>query len=155
MSESRIFIDASVWIAAAGSSTGASAMVLALCRENYAHPVASTIVLREAERNIRAKLGPEALLRFYQDIASLTLNLADTPTSEEIAAQSHIIAAKDAHVIASALGAGVEVLLTLDRKHFFAREVVRANLPFRIMMPGDFLRKLTTIPKMKSSNRNR
>jgi predicted nucleic acid-binding protein len=142
MPSPRIFIDASVWIAAAGSPSGASKLVWAVCMENQAHPVTSRVVLREVERNVRAKLGSEALLRFYQDLASLNLDLVEAPSAEEIAFQSKIIAAKDAHVIASALKSGVGMLLTLDRKHFFTPKVVEANLPFSIMTPGDFLRRL-------------
>ncbi len=125
---SRLFLDASVWIAAAGSRTGASALTLALCRHGHVVVVSSRLVLLEAERNIRGKLGEDALLRFYQ----------------EIAAQSQIIHARDAHVLAAALKANAEVLLTLDRKHFLSPTVLRAGLPFQIMTPGDFLHRLVS-----------
>ena len=136
----RLFLDASVFIAATGSRTGAS--VLALCRHGHAKAVSSRLILLEAERNIGAKLGQEALLRFYQEIASLDLDLVEAPTPQEIAAQSRIIDPKDAHVLAAALKGGVEVLLTLDRKHFLSPRVLQAGLPFLTMTPGDFLRRL-------------
>ena len=142
MSCPRLFLDASVWIAAAGSSIGASALVLSVCLEGHAHAVTSRIVLREAERDIRAKLGSDALVGFYQRLASVPLELPKDPTPKEIAVQSQIIDAKDAHVLAAALGAGVDVLLTLDRKHFFCRKVREAGLLFSITTPGDFLRTL-------------
>lgn len=142
MATPRIFIDASVWIAAAGSPTGASHIILTFCREGFARPVCSRTVLREAEKNIRAKLGSEALLQFYQALADAALEMAGALTLEEIAAQSQVIAAKDAHVLASALKAQVDVLLTLDRKHFLTRRIAEARLPLRIMIPGDFLREL-------------
>ena len=112
----RLFLDASVWIAAAGSRTGASALVLDLCRHGHAKAVSSRLVLLEAERNIRAKLGQEALLRFYQEIAGLDLDLVEAPTP-------------------------VDMLLTLDRTHFLAPPVLQAGLPLLIMTPGDFLRR--------------
>jgi predicted nucleic acid-binding protein len=138
----RLFLDASVWIAAAGSSTGASALVLALCRHGHAKAVSSRLVLLETERNVRGKLGESALLRYYREIASLDLDLVEPPTPQEIAAQSQIIDPKDAHVLAAALKGGVEVLLTLDRKHFLSPPVLQAALPFKIMTPGDFVRCL-------------
>lgn len=138
----RLFIDANVFIAAAGSDTGASALVLALCRHGYAKAVTSRLVLLEADRNIRGKLGEDVLLRFYQEIAGLDLDLVEAATPEEIAVQSRIIDHKDAHVLAAALKGGVEVLLTLDRKHFLSPSVLQADLPFQIMTPADFLRRL-------------
>lgn len=136
---SRLFLDASVFIAAAGSKTGGSALVLEMCREGRAWAVASQLVLLESERNIRKKLGRDALLRFYQELATLQLELVKSPTAREIAAQSRIIDPKDAHVLAAALKASVDFLLTLDRKHFLSRAVLQAGLPFQITTPGDFL----------------
>ena len=138
----RLFLDASVLIAASGSLTGASALVLALCRHRRAKAVSSRLVLWEAERNIRGKLGEGVLLRFYQEIASLDLDLLEAPTPQEIAVQSQIIDPKDAHVLAAALKGAVEALLTLDRKHFLSPPVLQAGLPFPIMTPGTFLRRL-------------
>lgn len=131
-----------MFIAAAGSRPGASAMVLALCRHGHARAVSSRLVLREAERNIQSKLGAEALLRFYHEIATLGIDPVVAPTPQEAAAQSQLIAPKDAHVLAAALNARVEGLLTFDRKHFLTPRVLQAGLPFAIMTPGDFLRRL-------------
>jgi len=136
----RLFLDASVWIAAAGSTTGGSAATLELCRRNKTRAVASRLVLLEAERNIRKKLGREALLRFYREIASQGVDVIKTPTSHEIAAQNRTIDPKDAHVLAAAVKGQVDFLLTLDRKDFMAPKVLHAGLPFQIMTPGDFLR---------------
>lgn len=137
----RLFLDANVFIAAAGSQAGASALVLALCRHGDAKAVTSRLVLLEAERNIREKLGPETLLRFYREIAELDLELVGALTPHEIAAQSRIIHPKDAHVLAAALKGQVEVLLTLDRKHFLSPPVREAGLPFQVTTPGDFLHR--------------
>jgi putative PIN family toxin of toxin-antitoxin system len=136
----RLFLDASVWIAAAGSTTGGSAATLELCRRNKTQAVASRFVLLEAERNIRKKLGREALLRFYREIASQGVEVIEMPTSHEIAAQSRTIDPKDAHVLAAAVKGQVDFLLTLDRKDFMTPKVLHAGLPFQILTPGDFLR---------------
>jgi predicted nucleic acid-binding protein len=117
-------------------------MVLALCRHGHARAVSSRLVLREAERNIQGKLGADTLLRFYQEIAALDLDLVETATPQEVAAQSRIIHPKDAHVLAAALKGRVEALLTLDRKHFLSPSVLQAGLPFAILTPRDFLRRL-------------
>ena len=136
----RLFLDASVWIAASGSMTGGSAVIIELCRRSKTRAVASRLVLLEAERNIRKKLGREALLRFYREIASLEIELVEAPSGHEIVSQSRIIHPKDAHVLAAAIKGQVDFLLTLDRKDFMAPKVLHAGLPFQIMTPGDFLR---------------
>lgn len=137
----RLFLDASLLIAAAGSHTGASALIVALCRAGHARAVSSRPVLLEAERNIQRKLPRDALLRFYQEIASLDIELVAAPTPGEVDAQSRTIGFKGAHVLAAALKGAPDVLLTLDRKHFLAPSVLQAGLPFAIMTPGDFLRR--------------
>ena len=138
----RLFCDASMLIASAGSKTGASALVLDLCRQGSCKAVCSRLVLLEAERNIKAKMEPHALLRFYHEIASLDLELVDAPTADEIVAQRRIIDPKDAHGLAAALKGKTTFLLTFDRKHFMVPTVLDAGLPFSIMTPGDFLRYL-------------
>lgn len=142
MRKPRLFLDANVWIAAAASPAGASALVLALCHHGQARAVGSRLVLLEAERNVRDKLGEDALLRFYRGVAGLAVDLVEPATPEEIAAQAPIIHPKDAHVLAAALKGKVTALLTLDRKHFLTPSVLQADLPFQIMTPGDFLRRL-------------
>ena len=138
----RLFIDASVWIAAAGSSSGGSAKLLSLCMAGYASAVCSRLVLREAERNIRTKLSSDSLLSFFQTIGKLKLALVNPPSESEVMRMSQIIDPRDAHVLASALAARVDALLTLDRKHFFTQAVLQGGLPFKIMTPGDFIQAM-------------
>jgi len=142
MDISKLFIDASVFIAAAGSSKGGSSFVLELCKRGRFRAVCTKLVLLEAERNIHRKLGAEALLRFYQGLAELDPALEAPPTPDEIAACEPIVGEKDAHVLAAALRSEADVLLTLDRRHFMTEKVRSAGLRLRIATPGDFLREL-------------
>lgn len=135
----RLLLDTSVWIAAVGSTTGGSALVLELCGQGRTQTFASRLIFLEAERNIRTKLGREAVLRFYRAIAALNIEVMEPPSSHEIAVQYRIIDRKDAHILATAIKGRVDCLLTLDRKHFMSPKVLHAGLPFPIMTPGDFL----------------
>ena len=103
MDLSKLFIDASVFIAAAGSPEGGSSFVLRLCKQGHFRAVCTKLVLLEAERNIRRKLGAEALLRFYRDLAELDPLVEAPPSPEEIAACEPLVGEKDAHVLAAAL----------------------------------------------------
>jgi predicted nucleic acid-binding protein len=138
----RLFLDASVLIAAAGSRTGASVLVFALCRQGHGRAVCSRRVLVETERNIRAKLGSAALLRFYEEIGNLGLDLVEDPGPGEIGDYAEITDPKDAHVLAGAAKGRGDVLLTLDRRHLLTGRVLSAGLPFAVMTPGEFLRRL-------------
>jgi predicted nucleic acid-binding protein len=135
----RVFIDASVFIAAAGSVTGGSALVLDICQGRRYTAGCSQRVLLEAQTNIRDKLPPETLARFYKLLAAISPLLVPPATDDEIVHGAQFVAHKDAHVIASALKGGVAYLITLDRKHLANDAVRAAGLPFLIMTPGDFL----------------
>jgi predicted nucleic acid-binding protein len=138
----RVFIDASVFIAAAGSAFGGSALVLELCQGQRFAAICSQRVLLEAQTNIRDKLPPEALARFYKLLAATSPILVSPATDDEITRSMQFVALKDAHVVASALKGDVMYLLTLDRKHLANAEVRAAGLPFQIMTPGDFLQQV-------------
>lgn len=137
----RIFLDASVFIAAAGSADGGSAYILRACAKGILTPVASQIVLQEAERNIHKKLGRDALANYYLLLGKLDIQLTQDPSILEITTQSEYIHPKDAHVLAAALKGNVQFLITLDRKHFFTEKIQIARFAFEIMTPADFLKK--------------
>lgn len=142
MGEAKLFVDASVFVAAAGSPEGGSSFVLKLCKRGRFSGVCTKLVLLEAQRNIHRKLGAEALLRFYQGLAELDPSLEALPTAEELAACEAIVGEKDAHGLAAALKSGAAFLLTLDRRHFMTEKVRDARLDLVVMTPRNFLREL-------------
>lgn len=84
----------------------------------------------------------EALARFYKLLAASSPALVPPATDDEIARCAQFVAAKDAHVVASAVKSAAAYPTTLDRKHL-ANQVVRAaGLPFQILTPGDFLQQV-------------
>jgi predicted nucleic acid-binding protein len=138
----RLFLDASVSIAASGSPEGGSALVLELCRAGLAIPLLTRLVLREAERNIQEKLDREVLLRFYRLIADLEAELVPMPGVEDLQAASQVVSQKDAHVLAGARAGGATHLITLDRRHFLKPDQRAAMLPILACTPGEFLQAL-------------
>jgi predicted nucleic acid-binding protein len=138
----RIFIDASVFIAAAGSPSGGSALVLDICQGRRYTAVCSQRVLLEAQTNIRDKLPPETLARFHNLLAASSPTLVPLATEDEITRCAQFVAVKDAHVVASALKGTADYLITLDRKHLANETTRAAGLPFQIMTPGDFLQQV-------------
>jgi putative PIN family toxin of toxin-antitoxin system len=138
----RVFLDASCWVAAAGSPNGGSALILKLAQAGHLQVVATRKVLQEAERNIRDKLGKEALLRYYQALGSLEIELVDPITPEEEAQWTSLVAEKDRHVLAGAYKARADVLVSLDRRHILT-ERVQERFPIPVRDTGSFLEKLT------------
>jgi len=135
----RLFLDASVLIAAAGSAEGGAAVVLEVCRAKLAIPVLTRLVPREAERNIQSKLDREVLLRFYRLIADLEPELLPIPSAEDLQRASQVVPTKDAHVLAGARAGAATHLVTLDRIHFLQEDQRAGILPIVACTPGEFL----------------
>ncbi|MBI4759006.1 MAG: PIN domain-containing protein [Chloroflexi bacterium] len=138
----KLFLDASVFVAAAGSPSGGSLAVLDLCRRGHFEAVTTRLILLEAEKNIREKLPREALLRFYRGLGTLPLTIQEPASGEDNDTYTDLIDEKDAHVLAAAVKSGSDWLLTLDRRHFMTPKLRRARLKVLIATPGEFLRQL-------------
>jgi len=136
----KIFLDASVLVAASASVTGASAYVLHLSRQKKIKTFVSPDVIGEATKNVNLKLGETGKhrLKTYLNLAHLVL--VDNPKPELVALCESVIHVKDAPILAAALNAKVGILLSLDRKHFFTAKVIDYSKPMKILTPGDWLR---------------
>jgi predicted nucleic acid-binding protein len=138
----KVFPDASVFVAAATSPSSGSSLLLEVCRGKGFRAVATRRVLLEAQRNIRKKFSEPEVIRFYREIASLDLEIAQPSAEEELAKYAQLIDKKDAHVLAAAVKCGASFLVTLDRKHFMTRQIKKANLLLSILTPGEFLKQI-------------
>ncbi len=96
-------------------------------------------VLDEAERNIRHKL-PNALKVFAELMVVLNLEIVEDP--EPVAWQNlqDIIEAKDAPILATAVSAQVDRLLTLNTKDFTAEVAAQSGLV--VQTPAQFIAEL-------------
>ena len=142
----KAFLDANVFIAAAGSPKGGSAFVLEFAKKGMFAAVTVTHALVEAERNIRNKMSPASLERHHANLLKLRhdiqlLPMLDTPQQEMLEC---MLPSKDIPILLGAALSGAGFLITLDKKDFLQNEKLRsANLPFKIMPPGEFLMLLT------------
>ena len=137
-----LFFDASCLIAAAGSTTGGSGFLLSLCARNLLRGAVSQAVLLEAERNIRVKLNPQALIAYHELLRVVPLNLAPVPHIPAETAWLQMVNAKDVHVVAASLVVAATHVLTLDQR--LAAQINRAGLPVQALAPGDFIRAVLT-----------
>ncbi len=139
----KIFIDSSVLIAGVASVTGASATVLDLCEAKSIQMVISRQILVEADRNFSAKL-PALLTQFRQFIRNLAPLMVEDPPDVAVARAAALIAEKDAAILAAAMEAKVDYLITLDKKHFL-KPKVKECISLTICSPAEFLRMFASL----------
>ena len=112
----RLFLDANVLFTAAHHPEGRSAALVALARRGLCSLHTSPHALEEARRNLRLKTPHrEPTVEGLLDVVSVESE-ASTPLVEWALEQG--LPAKDAPILATAVGARADLLVTGDRKHF-------------------------------------
>ncbi len=139
-SSTLLFFDTSCLIAAVGSPSGGSSLLLSLCARGLLKGAVSQPVLLEAERNITSKLGGEALNVLRRLVVLTPLEVVPVPLERERADYRSVVGDKDDHVLAAAIESGASFLVTLDKR--LAERVNEASLTVRAMSPGDFIKTL-------------
>ncbi|MBI4280545.1 MAG: PIN domain-containing protein [Armatimonadetes bacterium] len=112
----RIFMDANVLFAAAISPQGRSAVLFLLAQEGLCELLTSSHAVTESRRNLAARY-PEAVERFESSLRIVTV--VPEATSSRVAwARRHGLPEQDAPILAAAVAARADVLVTGDRTHF-------------------------------------
>lgn len=140
----RVFLDANVYFSAARSKSGASAAILELAKSKQLRVFATSIVLREAERNIRLKEPQNTRLRFYEIVKGCKAKLIAINKKRAEVHYLKFINRKDTYVLEGARRAKADYLITLDKKHFMNKKMKTATFPFQILLPGKFIRILAS-----------
>ena len=137
----RVFLDANVYFAGFVSKTGASFFVLKLARRKKLAVVASKVVLREADRNLRLKSDTKTVKAFRRYLQEVKIQVVSTPSEKVLQSCEDYIHPKDVPVLAAAAQAKVDFLITLDRKHFLTAKAQSYSPKLKIMTSGDFIRE--------------
>jgi predicted nucleic acid-binding protein len=138
----KIFVDANILIAGSTSRTGASHAVLKMGEIGLYTLVVSRQVLAETERNIRKKL-PQSFIDYAALLAYANLEIVPNPTDNEIATWMPIIEDSDAPILAAAVSANVDRLITLNTKDFTPEVANQCGLI--IQTPGEFIQEIRHI----------
>ena len=133
----RLFFDSSVLLAAAGSTSGASRLLITSAKRKGWTLLTSAYCVREVEHNI-PKLNPKASKDWLRLIKPKL-----TVVSTHLILDRPLIyrAVKDRPVVITALSLKADTLLTLDRDDF--HDLLGSSvygLPIRT--PGEFLKGL-------------
>ena len=133
----RLFLDSSVLLAAAGSTSGASRLLIMASRREQWTLLTSAYCVREAEHNL-PKLGSKAASDWSRRIKPRL-----TVVGTHLVLDRPLIyrAVKDRPIVITALSLKADVLLTLDRDDF--HDLLGSSVyGIAIRTPGEFLRGL-------------
>lgn len=130
----RVFVDTSVLFSAIYSSTGYARDLLQLSLDELIRLIVSRDVLMEVERNLAAKI-PERLDRWHRFLDVLQMEVVADPSLEQIRLCEAYVVQKDAPIVAAAIGAKVDYLVTYDRKHLLEPQEVAVRSGLMIVTP--------------------
>lgn len=133
----RAFLDTSALIAGLLSPTGSAHEVIRLFEIGVVELVLSRQVLIEADRNLAAKL-PAILDAYHDFLARLSPHIVEDPSREAVGRAMNVIHHADAPILAAAMAADVDYLITWNTRHFH-KPTVREFVSFPIVTPAEFL----------------
>lgn len=134
----RVFLDASVLFSASYSATGSSREIIRQAIWGDLAIVVSRYVLEEVRRNLATKV-PGVLEAYEELLVLLSPEIAKDPTLSELREVATYINLKDAPIIAAAIKAHVDYLVSWDRKHFIDDPQVAARSGLAIVTPDELV----------------
>ena len=136
----RAFLDSNVILSELYSSKGAPGIILERFIAGRLRVVISQQVLEETVRTVKKKL-PEALPALKRLLVSTPPEVREDPVLAEVARWSKVIHAEDAAILAAAVAAEPDYLVTGDR-HFFENPGIAETSGLHIVTPAEFLKLL-------------
>ncbi len=134
----RVFLDTSVLFAAVLSETGGARFILELGESDVVQLWVGPRVLQEAD-GVLARKAPKSKAIFAALLDRAKVSVGPHPDEAALAQANAIVDyPPDAHILAEALAAEVDYLVSLDRKHLVGKPK-ESELPFPLGTPGDFL----------------
>lgn len=133
----KVFVDSSVLLTAVVSATGAGREVILKGLEEKLDLSFSEYVFKEVERNLWRK-RPD-VIDLFRYFASLFGNIV-TPSEDLIQQVAEAVEPKDAPIVAAAITAGADYIVSYDRKHLISkREEIHAAFHLIITTPDEVL----------------
>ncbi len=142
----RIFLDANVIFSALYSLKGAPNAILEAYLDGRLGVVVSRQVLEEIISNIHKK-RPDLLPRLYFFLEQAPFEIQPDPSVEEVAQWAKVINPPDAPILAAAIAAGSDFLVTGNTTHFTPEVARKAKLC--ILTPAQFIQHLVGRPQKR------
>lgn len=135
----KIFIDSSVLIAAAISSTGSARDLIMKSFHNKLEVVISDLVIAETQKNLANK-APQALPVLQLFLGALNPEVV-SPTKTSVLKASEVVELKDAPIVAGATYSKADYLVTFDRKHLLQhKREIKAILKVKVVTPNELIK---------------
>lgn len=128
-----VFLDANILFSAAYDADSRAAMLLAAARAGRCVVITSSYAVEEARRSLHKKY-PETVGSLNRYLRHLRVVPDAAPAQVRDAVARHLVPVEDAPILAAALQARAEYLVTGDRTHFghlMDRHI--AGLPLRVL----------------------
>jgi len=136
-----VFLDASVILAGMASPQGGSGFLLQAAKQKKITLIATPLIINEVNRHLaKLKLQSKQLktllnrqvIRLIKDPEEIVISRCRRLTADP----------DDAHVLAGAIVANVNFLLSLDKKHILTKRVKKHLFPIRVLSPKQFWQSL-------------
>lgn len=132
----KIFIDSSVLIAAAISTHGSARDLIKKSLRGEVEIIISDLVIEETQRNLENK-APQALPALQLFLESLNPQVV-SPSKSQVLKISKIVDQKDAPIVAGAMKAKADYLLTYDRKHLLTyKKEIKTHFKLKVVTPDE------------------
>ena len=132
----KVFLDTSALLSGLNSPFGASGFMISLFKLKKIIIVISPEVISEAERIIKDKF-PLLKISFLDFLASQP-RITQKLSPKEIKSAYKIINSEDTPILAGAIKAKVDFLVTLDKRF---QNLAKNKVKLKILSPGEFLEK--------------
>jgi uncharacterized protein len=132
----RVFLDTNVLFSALYSSVGAPSAILEAYLRGQIEVVVSRQVLEELVRTIHQK-RPQLIARLYFFLEQAPFEVQPDPAPDEAARWEPVIHPSDASILAAAVAARPDFLITGNRRHFTSEVAAEASL--RVISPAEFV----------------
>jgi len=137
----KVFLDSNVLLSGLVSDTGAARRILDLAEVGFIQLVLSNLVIVEVDHNLQEHGFDDLLPLLRQYLLHLKPLTQPDPAKKEVLKAAKITSLKDAPILAAAIEAQADYLLTFNERHFRTPAVLK-QVSFAIMTPAEFLASL-------------
>lgn len=139
----KAFLDANVLVSASISPAGLAIAVLRAAVAGRAHCSTSQAVVAEAERALR-DIDESAVRIFRRMLSRARVRVHGDPSSEQVRDVAALAHVKDLHVVAAAIRARVQYLVTFNLRDFRGR-ALRERYGITVVHPRTFVRLFSDV----------
>lgn len=132
-----VFLDTSALLSGLASPNGGSGIILEAGAESLFKLVVTDLIIEEGFRQAKRLKIKELLLK--QLVVDGVINVIEAPDDEFINRYAYLTSdPDDAHVLAGAIMARANVIVSLDKKHILTPRIKIALKPMKILSPKQF-----------------